>query len=174
MRRVKLLVATSLDGHIAGPDEEIDWLFSDQDYGVTAFFGSVDTVLLGRKTYDIGVKLGQAGYRDKINYIFSRSRHEKEHEHVNWVSEDPVEFTRKLKKKSGKDIWLVGGGEVFALLLDGGVVDDILLALHPIILGQGISLYTSIQDRRKLHLVKTESYDTGLVSLHYEVINPGI
>ena len=140
MRRVKLLVATSLDGHFAGKDEELDWLFSDQDYGMAAFYTSVDTVLLGRKTFDIGVKLGQIGYRDKVNYVFSRKKRKKEHEHVHWVSKDPVDFVKSLKKEEGADIWLVGGGEIFGRLLDGGVVDEILVAMHPIIMGEGIRI----------------------------------
>ena len=173
MRHVKLFVATSLDGHIAGPEEEIDWLFSDQDYGMTSFYASVDTVLLGRKTYDIGVKLGQTGYKGKINYVFSRTRREKEHEHINWISEDPVEFVRKLKNEPGREIWLVGGGEIFGTLFDGGMVDDLLVGIHPIVLGKGISLFTAIQQRRKLRYKKIEPYDTGLITLHYEVDNSG-
>lgn len=169
MRRVKLCVGTSLDGYIAGPNEEVDWLFTDRDYGMSELYSSIDTVLLGRKTYDFMRRHGHASYKPFHNYVFSRSAHTSEHPDVEWVKDDPAVFVDTLRKGQGKDIWLVGGGELFAYLLDQGQIDDIVLGLHPIILGSGITLYAAVSRSVQLELTRTEPYDTGLVILYYQV-----
>ncbi|MDH3455382.1 MAG: dihydrofolate reductase family protein [Gemmatimonadota bacterium] len=169
MRRVKLLVATSLDGYIAGPNEDVDWLFMDQDYGMSEFYRSIDTTLLGRKTFEFGERHGQVGYEGMHNYVFSRTPRPSEHAHVQWVTEDPATCVATLRQQSGKDIWLVGGGELFSHLARRQQVDDISIAVHPIILGEGISLYQGIQEHIGLTLTGIDRYDSGLVTLHYRV-----
>lgn len=169
MRRVKLCVATSLDGYIAGLNEEIDWIFSDQDYGMAQFFASVDTVLMGRKSHDLLVRMGQKSYGDFRNVVFSRSPKDPAPEQVEWVTENAAEFVNALKREPGKDIWLFGGGELFMSLLDSGVVDDVTVALHPIVLGSGLSLYPGEWGSTRLQLMDVESFTTGLVLLMYRV-----
>jgi dihydrofolate reductase len=171
MRRVKLFVATSLDGFIAGPNEEIDWLFTDQDYGFARFYKSVDTVLIGRKTYDFMLRHGEKSYKGKQNYVFSRSRKVSNSPDVKYVSQDPAKFVRQIRQSKGKDIWLVGGGELFAYLLNRGQVDDIILAVHPTVLGKGIALFPQRSNSVKLKLVGHRNFDTGLVVLHYRVLS---
>ena len=169
MRRVKLFVAMSLDGFIAGPNEEIDWLFTDQDYGLSKFYKSVDTVLIGRKTYDFMLRHGKKSYKGKENYVFSRSQKVSDSPDVKYVSQGPAKFVRQIRQSKGKDIWLVGGGELFAYLLNRGQVDDIILAVHPTVLGKGIALFPQRSNPVKLKLVTHRNFDTGLVVLHYRV-----
>ena len=169
MRRVKLCVATSLDGYIAGPNEEIDWLFSDQDYGMGRFFASIDTLLIGRKTYDFMVGQGQSSYDGLRNIVFSRSPRDAVPDDVEWVTEDAAEFVNALKREEGKDIWLFGGGDLFMSLLESGVVDDLTVAVHPIVLGGGLSLYPGEWGSTRLQLMDVETFTTGLVLLIYRV-----
>jgi dihydrofolate reductase len=169
MRRIKYFVAVSLDGYIAGPDNEIDWLFTDQDYGLSAFLKTVDTVLIGRKTYEMMQKLGSDSYTGKQNYVFSRKKKTNERENVHWIDEDPEVFVPKLREKPGADIWVVGGGLLFGYLLDRNLIDEIILAVHPIILGEGIPFVDQIRKKHNLKLKKIRSYQTGLVILVYNL-----
>lgn len=169
MRRVIFFVATSLDGYIAGPDEEVDWLFHDQDYGFAEFLNSIDTVLMGRKTYDFMVRQGQDSYEGKRNYVFSCSDRDIDTPNVTWVTEEPAPFIRRLREEPGGDIWLVGGGRIFANLLQRGGVDELILAVHPLVLGEGIPLFPGRSLRVDLALRDAKVYDSGLVMLHYGV-----
>lgn len=169
MRRVKLFIAMSLDGFIAGPKEEINWLFTDQDYGLARFYKSVDTVLIGRKTYDFMLRHGEKSYKGKQNYVFSRSRKVSDSPDVEYVSQAPATFVRQIRKSKGKDIWLVGGGKLFAYLLNRGQIDDIILAVHPVVLGKGILLFPGRSNNMQLKLISHKHFNTGLVILHYRV-----
>jgi dihydrofolate reductase len=171
MRRVKLFVAMSLDGFIAGPNEEIDWLFTDQDYGFAKFYKSVDTVLIGRKTYDFMLRHSEKSYKGKRNYVFSRSQKVSKHPDVKYVSQDPAKFVRSLRLSRGRDIWLVGGAGLFASLLKRSQVDDIILAVHPVVLGKGIALFPGRSNTVQLKLVSHTNYKTGLVVLHYRAMS---
>ena len=108
MRNVILNVAVSLDGYIAGPRGEYDWCFTDQDYGMKKFFKRIDTALIGRKTYELMLKMGEPGYPGVMNYVFSKTIQGKNNENVTFIAEDVAEFVKKLKNSKGKDIWLVG------------------------------------------------------------------
>lgn len=164
-----MFVGISLDGYIAGPHEEIDWLFTDQDYGLKAFFKTIDTVLLGRRTYDMMVRLGESSYKGMKNYVFSRKIRKGESPEVEFVSSDAAGFVRALRRSTGKDIWLVGGGELFRYLLRRGLVDDILLAVHPVVLGKGIPLFPQKKPNVRLKVRRARPYNTGLVLVEYRV-----
>lgn len=172
MRSVKYFVAASLDGFIAGPNGEIDWLFQDGDYGMSAFFRSVDTVFMGRKTHDFGIEHGMPYYAGMKNYVFTRSGRTAESADVEYVSGDPTPIVEQLRQQPGKDMWLVGGGSLAASFFENGLVDEVLVAVHPVILGSGIPLVQSERLRVMLKLLSVKQYDDGLVALSYRVQKP--
>jgi dihydrofolate reductase len=168
MRRLKLFVAVSLDGYLARQDGSVDWLFTDQDYGMRAFFSSVDTVLIGRKTHDFMVAHGMPAYPGIKNCVFTSARNRDNYGgKVEYVGADPAGFVAALKQRPGKDIWLCGGGSLATPLLAARAVDDVLLAIHPRILGEGMPLFASGLPELPLTLASHTVYETGLVALHY-------
>ncbi|NVO21308.1 MAG: dihydrofolate reductase [Bacteroidetes bacterium] len=170
MRRVKLFIATSLDGYIARKDGGIDWLFTDGDYGYADFYASIDTTLTGRKTYELILTFGDFPYPGKTNYIFSRAGSWGSAEQVTFVDEDVAAFVERLKKQEGRDIWLVGGAEIVSALERAGLIDDYIISVHPIILGDGISLFSDAGLNQSIELVSTGSFPSGLVQLTYRRI----
>lgn len=168
MRRVKLFIAWSLDGYIAREDGSVEWLFDDQDYGMTQFLSTIDTVVMSRKTYEVMEKFGQT-YEGKRNIVFSRSRPKGPDPHVEWILEDAAEFISRLRTEDGGDIWVVGGGDLFMHLLKHEQIDDVLLAIHPLFLGAGIKLFPRKASSVELDLKKVKTYETGLLTVHYEV-----
>jgi dihydrofolate reductase len=179
MRKVILEVAVSIDGLIEGPNGEYDWCFDDQDYGLNEFANSVDTVFYGRKSYELFAtpppEIAQSESQnelwdsmpDKKKYVFSRTL--KTVEGATIISKNIVEEVAKIKKQKGKNIWLFGGASLITAFINLGLVDEIRMAVHPIILGAGKPLFIDIKERKKLKLLTTKVYSTGLVSLHYEV-----
>lgn len=166
MRKIILNIALSLDGYIAGPKGEFDWLFTDQDYGLKEFFARVDATLIGRKTYDLMMKLGGA-HPGMRNYVFSRKRTRAKEKNTVFISEDPAAFVKKLKSEKGKDIWLVGGGELAHSFFEADLVDEMILSIHPILLGRGILLFHEADRRCDFSLLRCDSFSSGLVQLHY-------
>jgi dihydrofolate reductase len=173
MRNVVHCVAMSLDAYIAGPGGEVDWLFMDQDYGMTEFFSSVDTALIGRKTFEFMLGQGARSYPGLANFVFSRTLPADDHPEVNLVSENAAAVVAQLRAGPGKDIWLVGGGELFRSLLDADLVDELILAVHPIVLGRGIPLLPGSERPTHLDFKGAQPYETGLVTLHYGVQHEG-
>ena len=167
MRKIKLFIACSLDGFIAREDGGIDWLFNG-DYGYNKFYDSIDTVLMGRKTYELALKLEES-YKDKRAIVFTRQKNLKKSSNVEFVS-DIVSLTKKLKNSKGKDIWLVGGGEIISVLLNNNLIDEMQIFVHPIILGKGIKLFQNIKKEVRLKLAGTKNYKSGLVQLNYKVL----
>jgi dihydrofolate reductase len=169
MRQVRLFIATSLDGFIASPDGGVDWLFTDGDYGYTDFYASIDTTLMGFKTYEKMLGFGTGfHYPDKTNYVFSRSHRRSDEHPVTFVSTDPAAFVSDLKQKGGTDIFLVGGGEINTILLDAGLIDQMDLFVHPIIIGEGIPLFAGTAKTQQFKLTGTKAFESGLTQLTYE------
>lgn len=166
MRRIKLFIASSLDSYIARPDGGIDWLFSDGDYGYQAFYDSIDTVVMGRKTWDLARTFGEFPYPGKAAYVFSRSR-DRTHPRAQFVAEPVGAFMRTLRAQPGLDIWLVGGGELVREFLNTGLVDDFIVSIHPIVLGAGLPLFPAPCGETRLRHVQTVPYPSGLVQIHY-------
>ena len=169
MRRVRLSVAMSLDGYIAGPKGESDWIVMDPDIDFRSLMGSFDTILLGRRTYEATRGHGGGGGMPgiKASYVFSRTLDPKKCPGV-IVSENPAKTVAELKAKPGKDIWLFGGGSLFGSMLDLGLVDAVEVAVIPVLLGAGLPLLPSPAGSAKLRLVKHRVYEkTGTVSLEY-------
>lgn len=173
MGKLKLYIASSLDGKIARADHSLDWLpepennGKEEDYGYYEFYNPVGSLVMGYKTYEIAESFGDWPYKGKTSYIFSRDADKKVIADAQLITEDPVSFTSKLKKQEEKDIWLVGGGVINTLLHNAGLIDEYIITVIPVILGKGIELFPDIDKEQKLSLVNTKTYSDGLVSLHY-------
>ena len=170
MRKVILAVAVSLDGFIEGPNGEYDWCFIDQDYGLNDFFKRLDTIFVGRKTYEMSSEMegGPPGFPKFKEYIFSTTLN-KVKEGATLIKGNIKTEVEKIKKERGTDIWLFGGAELTTSLMNLGLVDELSLAVYPVLLCGGKPLFNNIKDRIKLTLADTKTYSTGVVSLTYNV-----
>jgi dihydrofolate reductase len=168
MRKIVCFIACSLDGYIARTDHGIDWLFTDQDYGYTPFYVSVDTILMGRKTYDLTKQFGEYPYKGKQSYVFTKHSPARD-PHVTFVS-DISPFVHKLLAANGKDIWLVGGGEVLQFFLEHDLLDELVISIHPVLLGKGIPLFPVSRQQVQLKYVSSESFSSGLLQVRYRVV----
>jgi dihydrofolate reductase len=172
MRKIIVYIATSADGFIARPDGDVSWLDrpkSAGDYGMGAFYKTIDTTLMGRKTYDIGRKLGQESYPGKKNYVFSRTHDVGESMGVEFVARSAGAFARRLRGVEGKDIWLVGGGELVGSFLDAGEIDELVIHVVPTLIGEGIPLLHPRHRSVPLNLLSSRAFPDGVVRLHYAV-----
>jgi len=170
MRKVILGVAISLDGFIEGPNGEYDWCFIDPDYNFTDFFKRIDTIFVGRKTYEMSSEMegGGTGFPKFKEYIFSTTL-DKVKKGATIIKGDIKTEVEKIKNEKGKDIWLFGGAGLTTSLLNLGLVDELSLAVHPLLLGRGKPLFNNINERIRLTLVDTKTYSTGLVSVTYDM-----
>lgn len=168
-RKVILYIASSLDGYIARKNGDVDWLSiveaESEDYGYKAFYQTIDTVLLGRKTYEQVLTFGDFPYRQKACYVFS-STSQSNTDDVQFINSDIVSFVNDLKKREGKDIWLVGGSELTKTFMTHDLIDEYIISIIPMILGEGIPLFANCGSQH-LKLIDTKRYASGLVQLHY-------
>lgn len=172
-RLLRYQVATSLDGFIAGPKGEFDWIPMDPDIDFAALFGRFDAILMGRKTFAAAAAMhGSAGAMFGMpTYVVSTTLKQSEHPGVTVISSDVDARVRALKTKPGKEIWLYGGGQLLASLLKAGLVDAIELAIIPILLGQGVPFLAPTESRHALRLQTHRIYPkTGTALLTYEVL----
>lgn len=168
---VTLFIATSLDGYIAGPDDDLSWLFTDADYGFSSFFAGTDTLLMGRGTYDVVRKMGDWPYPGKRTIVVSRSEgSEISTPDTELFAGQLPDLIEKLNEGNASHVWLVGGGELVRSFLKQGLLDRITVSLHPILLGNGVPLFPGGFPRTMLLLEDTQSFEGGLVQLNYHVI----
>lgn len=171
MRQVRYNVAASLDGYIAGPNGEFDWIPEDAAVDFAAIFANVDTVLLGRHSYELTRRMGAPWKAGTRVYVFSRSLFQTDHPDVTVVATDAGAVVGALRAEDGKgDIWLFGGGNLFASLLAERQVDSIEVTIVPILLGGGIPLLPPGGGRTPLNLTHLHRYPSGMVSLHYATL----
>lgn len=175
MRKLILGLAVTLDGYIEGPNGEYDWCFTDQDYGLNEFFAGVDTIFIGRKSYETAQQYADNNNGETIpgmpamtEYIFSNTLKTVK-EGALLISGNGITEARKIKQQPGKDIWLYGGAELSNALMQAGLVDELWLSVHPILLGSGKALFGKQNSRTKLSLLQSKTYETGLVSLRYSI-----
>jgi dihydrofolate reductase len=169
MRRIRYLVAMSLDGYIAGPKGEADWITPDPEVDFAALFNEFDTALLGRRTFEAMVDAGRATILGMKLIVFSRTLQQADYPEVTVVAEARKEALTSLREKPGKDIWLFGGATLFHSLLQQGFVDAVEVSIVPILLGGGIPLLPTPATRKQLNLTSHKTYKSGIVALQYAV-----
>lgn len=167
-RRVRYFVASSLDGYIARTDGSIGWLFHDADYGYAAFYSTIDTVVMGRTTYELSLSLGPYPFSGKKAYVFSKSRGGTRDEHAEFVAGDVGAFVAGLCAQPGRDIWLVGGAQLAREFLAADLIDEYIVSIHPVLLGSGIPLFPVNGRETVLRFEGVRSFPSGLVQVRYE------
>ena len=175
MRSVIYGAACSLDGFIAGPQGEIDWLHFSADVTefTTRFWKRIDTVLMGRKTYEVATAMGNGGGSMpgiKSTYVFSRTLTSIKGKGTKLISDNAGDFVRALKADEGKDICILGGGDFGRSLFEAGVVDEVGLNIHPILLGSGVPLFLDAGKRIGLELTENRTIGGGCVLATYRVV----
>jgi dihydrofolate reductase len=159
-----------LDGYIAGPEGEADWIVPDPDFDFLALFSQFDTVLLGRRTYEMTQSPGAPPWPPGIGvYVFSRTLRQHDHPRVTIVDDHVEDVLAALRAKPGKDIWLFGGASLFRSLLDARLVDTVEVAVIPLLLGGGIPLLPPPAKQTTLKLIGYNASRTGIVTLEYAV-----
>ena len=173
MRKLSLFIATSLDGYIAQPNDDLSFLKlvekEGEDYGYAAFTASIDTIIIGRKTYDYVVReIGASHYDngDRDVYVITRTKRPATGR-VKFHTGNPADLVQKLKREKGKNIYCDGGAELIDGLLKNDLVDEIIVSIVPILLGAGTRLFKDGRTVQLLELVNSKSFDTGLIQMHY-------
>ena len=170
MRKIILNVAVSMDSFIEDANGAYDWCFMDQDYGMKDFMNRIDTIFFGRKSYELVLKVGLEYYAGCKHYVFSKTWENNTANNFTLVSNDLQTAVAAIKKEPGKNIWLFGGASLVSSFMNEGLVDELMLAVHPVLLGSGKPLFQNLAARTKLTLTDTKTYDTGLVQLYYDVL----
>jgi dihydrofolate reductase len=178
-RKIVVYIATSADGYIARPDGDVEWLNRRPrtvDYGMREFYPTIDTILWGRKTYDWLLNYHRRHGKTKslfdtklANYVFSRTPPKRARPGVTFVSESVKTFAQRLRSTPGKQIWMMGGGELIASFLDGGEIDEFDIHVIPVLIGEGIPLVAPRHRDVSLRLRLSKRYPDGVVRLRYEV-----
>lgn len=179
MRKVTFGGANSLDNYIARKDGAVDWLMWSDEVTemMNEFWPKIDCIVMGRKTYDVAMqsapktkgKKPKNPYGNIKTYVFSRTLKAGERDGVEIVNEDPGKFVHKLKKQKGKEICVMGGGELGKCLLEAGVIDEIGFNIHPVLLGSGIPLFHEMKRQIDLELIKCRQLKNGCVDVLYKV-----
>ncbi|MGB7438509.1 MAG: dihydrofolate reductase family protein [Candidatus Acidiferrum sp.] len=169
MRKIVLGLGISLDGYIARPDGSVDFLFMPKDYSMAPFFKTVDTALMGRKTYEAGVRLNGGKFSNfgLTCYVFSRTLKPGPHPGFTVIDSPVRPFVESLRKQKGKNIWHMGGGEFARPFLQDDLIDELHLGVVPILIGEGIPLFPQGFPQREFSLVENKSYSKGMITLKY-------
>lgn len=175
MRKVTFGGANSLDNFIARKDDAVDWLLWGKeaaDY-MKDYWKTIDTVVMGRKTYEVALKHsgGKSPYPGVKSYVFSRTIKESAHREIEIIGTDAAEFVRNLKNQEGRDICVMGGGELAKSLFEANLIDEIGFNIHPVLLGQGIPLFHEMSHQIDLELLDCRTFENGCVLVSYRVKN---
>ena len=174
MRKIVLGLGISLDGYIARPNGAVDFLFMPKDYSMAPFFATVDTAIMGRKSLEAGLKMGGGKFDSGglAIYVFSHTQPPGERDGFTFVNQSPATFVNKLRKRPGKNIWLMGGGELSREFLKADLVDELYIGMVPVLLGEGIPLFPSPFPQRNFSLIENKTYSKGMIALRYQRIRP--
>jgi dihydrofolate reductase len=169
MRKVVLGLGISIDGYIARLNGAVDFLFMPKDYSMAPFFATVDTAIMGRKTLDDALKMGGSfGGSSMKTYVFSRSKPPGDRDGIVFTNKSPAALVSQLRKRPGKHIWLMGGGELARDFLKADLVDELYIGIVPVLLGEGIPLFPPGFPQRDFALVENKTYSKGLIALKYK------
>lgn len=171
---ILLYVATSIDGYIATKDGGVDWLSvvdgSGSDYGYHAFYDSVDALIMGSKTYQQVLDFGEWPYPGKPSYIFTGQALKSSRDDVIFVSEEPLDVMRRLEAEGKKRVWMVGGAGIIASFIKSGLIDEYIISIVPIMLGEGIPLFEAPLPKMNFEVVESTLYSSGLLQVHYKPV----
>ena len=167
MTKVTVYIASSLDGYIAKENGSVDWLPENVESGYDVFYKSIDTVIIGKTTYDQILTFGKYPYKDKKSFVFTRANQDK-NENVEFLF-NTEKFIEDGFPDAGENIWLVGGAQIIASFLKNKAIDEIIISFIPVLLGKGIPLFKDIENQIKLEFIKTKKYGQ-LVETHYKVL----
>ncbi|UPM52595.1 dihydrofolate reductase family protein [Gottfriedia acidiceleris] len=179
-RKIILDLAVTLDGFIEGKNGEIDWCIMDPEMEFTNFLNQIDTILYGRKSYDLwgnytpNIDDSESDkemwnlIHSKEKYVFSRTQ-SKDENNATFINENITEEVNKLKGNPGKDIWLYGGSSLITSFINLGLVDEFRLSIHPVILGEGKPLFVDIKERKNISMMKTKTFSSGVVQVIYHL-----
>src|SRR5262245_4346166 len=168
-RKVILGLGISLDGYIARPDGSVDFLFMPKDYSMGPFFKTIDTAIMGRKTYEVGLRMsgGKIDTYGIRTYVLSRTLCPGERDGIIFTSDFSKSLTDSIRKRKGKNIWLMGGGELARDFLKDDLVDELYIGIVPTLIGEGIPLFPSGFPERKFSILENKTYGKGMIALKY-------
>ena len=168
MRSVLLGLGISIDGYIARRDGSVDFLFMPKDYSMASFFAGVDTAIMGRKTYDVAQAMG-GWYGPKMDvYVMSRTLPAGERNGYTFTHQTPEALVAQIRKNKGKDIWMMGGGELVREFLKADLIDELYIGVVPVLLGEGLPLFPGGFPQRDFALTENKTFSKGLISLKYK------
>jgi len=173
MRKLILYIAQTIDGFIATREGSVEWLNEPDNpnadinaYGYMDFYNSIDTTLIGYNTYNVILNFGiPFPYPDKKNYVFSKNHSKLDDNPVEFISSDIVEFVANLKEEKGKNIWLIGGGQINKILLNANLIDEIILGIKPVVIGQGIKLFADNDNFSKFKISEVNFFDKTFMQI---------
>jgi dihydrofolate reductase len=171
VRKIILGLGISIDGYIARLDGTFDFLFMPRDFSMAEFFASIDTGIMGRKTYEVSKAVGEGGFGPKLKtYVLSRTLPPGEREDKTFVNVSPQALVDEIRQHKGKDIWLMGGGEIAGDFLKADLIDELHLGVVPVLLGEGLPLFPGGFPQRNFELIENKTFSQGLVSIKYRRI----
>ncbi|WP_110929907.1 dihydrofolate reductase family protein [Paenibacillus bouchesdurhonensis] len=180
-RKIILDLAVTLDGFIEGENGEVDWCIMDDEMGFVNFLNQIDTILYGRKSYELWGQYTPENeatdsekeiwslVHSKEKYVFSKSQKGTDHQ-ASFINNNILEAINQLKNKPGKDIWLYGGASLITTFIHLGLVDELRLSVHPVVLGEGKPLFIDVKQRLNLKLMDTKRFSSGVVQLCYQIL----
>jgi dihydrofolate reductase len=171
MRLVTFGGAASLDSFFAREDDAVDWLLWGKEVASisAAYWKTIDTVVMGRRTYEVAVKGGTTAYPGVKNYVFSKTMWESPDERVEIVASDAAAFVEKLKRQTGKGFCVMGGGRLANALFEADLIDEVGLNVHPVLLGSGIPAFLPMRHQVNLELLECTPFENGCVYVRYRV-----